>query len=66
MESNKTNESIRSSRRKLTDASSAKFYIYEWPNEFDDLWPPAGSYFIRDLQLSTICICMHITHTCEG
>jgi hypothetical protein len=18
------------------------FYIYEWPNEFDDLWPPAG------------------------
>ena len=19
------------------------FYIYEWPEEFDDLWPPAGA-----------------------
>jgi len=22
------------------------FYIYEWPNEFDDLWPPAGRWII--------------------
>jgi hypothetical protein len=22
---------------------SAKFYIYEWPSEFDDVWPPENS-----------------------
>ena len=32
-----------SSSSSSSDSDTKYFYIYEWPSELDDVWPPANS-----------------------